>query len=365
MPIYSLEGTPGSGKTLYCVQKVVPDFLRIRDMEGNLVPRHIYTNIDGFKPYLICAWLGIPYESISEYFHVLGQRVDDKGHVYEDKDYVRWWFLQDDSIEWIETVNANKQRERVPNMEKAKPIPVGSLVIIDELQNYYSNRDFSTKYSKECIDYITKNRHYGWTMWWMSQDIESVDVTFRRNTETVYFLEKREKFGSSNSASVKMYEGWLAGQRTSMPPYATATFHYDSKYFQAYNSYFKGVKGEKRYKVNVFLQHKGFVFVCIVFLLCVIAVIFNNPVKGLKKGMKTASGQTDTQTTATATDPPKHHSFSGASGGAVVKDDRYEDGEQEEPCYTKYFINRGVPYVVLDNGRTAKLDGGKKYHECE
>ena len=55
-------------------------------------------------------------------------------------------------------------------------------MIIDEIQNYYSNRDFATTYSKRVIDYITKNRHYGWTLVWMSQSVEAVDVTFRRNT---------------------------------------------------------------------------------------------------------------------------------------------------------------------------------------
>ena len=137
MPIYSLEGTPGSGKTLYCVQKIIPEFLAIRDHRGALKPRHIYTNIEGLKPWLICELAGIPYESISEYFHQLGRMVDENGHEYEDKDYIRYWYYEQDSIEWIETLNGNKQREKIPNPEKAKLIPVGSLVIIDEIQNYY------------------------------------------------------------------------------------------------------------------------------------------------------------------------------------------------------------------------------------
>ena len=82
MPIYSLEGTPGSGKTLYCVQKIIPDFLKIRDSSGNLCPRHIYTNIEGLRPELICAYAGIPYEAIADYIHILGQKVDENGHVW-------------------------------------------------------------------------------------------------------------------------------------------------------------------------------------------------------------------------------------------------------------------------------------------
>ena len=109
----------------------------------------------------------------------------------------RWWFYKPESIEWVQSQNANRQVEKIPNPEKAQQIENGSLVIIDEVQNYYSNRDFATQYSKACIDFITKNRHYGWTLWWMSQSVESVDVTFRRNTQYVYFLERKEILGAT------------------------------------------------------------------------------------------------------------------------------------------------------------------------
>ena len=251
MPIYSLEGTPGSGKTLYCVQKIIPDFLKIKDSQGNLVPRHIFTNIEGLRPEILCSLAGIPYESIADYFHVLGRCVDENGHEYEDKNLVRYWYYQQETIEWVETVNSNKSRELVPNPEKAKLIPIGSLVIIDEIQNYYSNRDFATIYSKSCIDYITKNRHYGWTLWWMSQSVEAVDVTFRRNTQYVYFLERKEIYGSANSSSVKQYEGWLVGDKVNTPPFAVQTFKFDKRYFNAYQSYVQGVNGNKDVGMSV------------------------------------------------------------------------------------------------------------------
>lgn len=369
MPIYSLEGTPGSGKSLYCVQKIIPDFLKIRDSDGNLIPRHIYTNIDGLKPELICAWANIPYEAIAEYFHVLGQCVDEKGIVYEDKDYVRYWYYRPESIEWVRDTNSNKQVEKHPDWEKAEVIPLGSLVIIDELQNYYSNRDFATIYSKTCIDFITKNRHYGWTLFWMSQNIDSVDVTFRRNTQQVWFLESLENFslfGSNDSCSVKKYEGWLAGDKTLVAPFAKEKFVHDKKYYNAYKSYFKGVKGEKRYHTNVFLNHKGFMAVVIIMAICIVMMIVTNPLAtltGKKSTLMAGTQKQKTNATATATATPIHQSFSGVSGGAVVN----ADGEMEKefPCYTKVFTNKGRVYVVLSNGKTRKLQGGEKYEECE
>lgn len=364
MPIYSLEGTPGSGKTLYCVQKIIPDFLKIRDSRGELVPRHIYTNIEGLKPELICAYCGIPYEAIADYFHVLGQAVDENGRTYEDKDLVRYWFLKPESIEWVETQNSNRQTERVPNWDVAEQIENGSLVIIDEVQNYYSNRDFATNYSKSCIDYITKNRHFGWTLWWMSQSVESVDVTFRRNTQYVYFLERKEIYGSATTSSVKMFEGWLAGQKTSMPPFATSTFKFDKRYFNAYNSYVTGVTEEKRYKTNVWLNHKGFVLVVVLFLVAVIATIIINPFKTIGKVADRHTKSTHTQATPT----PTPISFSGSAGAGVVEHSQADDSTNVSLCVLNSFVQNGIPYVVLktENGFvTRKVRGGQTYEECE
>ena len=362
MPIYCLEGTPGSGKTLYCVQKIIPDFLKIRDSAGNLVPRHIYTNIEGLRPELICAFMGIPYEAIAEYFHVLGQVVDEQGRVHEDKDYIRWWFFKPESIEWIETQNSNRQVERMPDLEKAQQIELGSLVIIDEVQNYYSNRDFATQYSKCCVDYITKNRHFGWTLWWMSQSVESVDVTFRRNTQYVYFLERKEIYGSSTTSSVKMYEGWLAGNKTNMPPFATSTFRFDKKFFGCYNSYVQGVTEEKRYKKNVFLQSKLFIVMAVLFVVCVVMAIVNNPLTATKK---TAAMKNIQPSAKAAT--PKPVSFSGASGAAAegLSEDDEDSTDEKRPCMVNYFIQDGKSFVVLPNGKTRKVKAGEVYEQCE
>lgn len=358
MPIYSLEGTPGSGKTLYCVQKIIPDFLKIRDQDGNIVPKHIYTNIDGLRPELICAWLGLPEYAFSEYFHVLGQAIDETGKPYEDKDLVRWWFFKPESIEWVDTLDGNKRKERMPDLAKAKMIPLGSLVIIDELQNYYGARDFAQTVSKACIDYITKNRHYGWTLFWMSQNVEAVDVTFRRNTQYVYFLESLENYMRPNASSVKKYEGWLATDKVNTPPYAKETFSYDKKYFKAYNSYVKGVTSEKRYRTNIFMSHKGFVIMVVLILLgLVYSLLFNSPLEAI-------SGNKLKQKTAIATDTPKHLSFSGVSGVAV--DNLVETEEKKDSlCMVNYFVQNKQPYVVLNNGKTVKVKAGRVYEECE
>ena len=356
MPIYSLEGTPGSGKTLYAVSKIIPEFLKVRDYRGDLVPRHIYTNIAGLKPWLICEFCGIPYEAIADYFHVLGEAVDENGRTYEDKDLVRYWFLDSTTIEWVHQQNGNKQMERVPNWEKAQMIPRNSLVIIDEIQNYYSNRDFATNYSKTAIDFVTKNRHYGWTLWWLSQSVESVDVTFRRNTEQVYFLERLENYGRKYAASVKKYEGWLSGNKTNIEPFAKNTFSYDKRYFMTYKSYEDGCIKEKRYTTNVFLAHKGFTFMMVLLLIFIIIIIARgNPTKVLTNSTLM---KPEKKTTATLAPPPTPAtSFSGGGGGVV--DTPLESVE----CYTRQVTANGITYIEVGGAYRPK-DFGENIKKC-
>lgn len=353
MPIYCLEGTPGSGKTLYCVQKIIPDFLKIRDTDGNLIPRHIYTNIEGLRPEYICNFLDIPYNAISEYFHILGRRVNEFGEEEEDKDLIRYWYYKPETIEWLYEKNSKGVGEKYPNPEKAELIPVGSLIIIDEIQNYYSNRDFATIYSKMAIDYITKNRHYGWSLWWMSQSVESVDVSFRRNTQYVYFLERKEIYGSSNSASVKMYEGWLAGDKTNTPPFAVQTFKYDKKFFSCYNSYVSKNITEKRYKTNIFFNHKGFVILVVLAIIAVLYAVFSSPLDTIA-GKKKNKPEITQEAKA-----PANLSFSGLGGLEQKKEDF------EIKCISKSFVNRGVTYVVDSLGRAEKIKSGVKYEYCK
>ena len=281
--------------------------------------------------------------------------MDENGDTYEDKDLVRYWYLKPESISWVQKQNGNRQIEKVPDWSVAEQIENGSLVIIDEVQNYYSNRDFATEYSKACIDYITKNRHFGWTLWWMSQSVESVDVTFRRNTQYVYFLERKEIFGSDTTSSVKMFEGWLAGNKTAIPPFATSTFRFDKRYFNAYKSYVSGVQEEKRYKTNVWLNHKGFMICVVLFLLVILGLIIINPFKTMDR----VTHKKD-PVTHTPTPTPTPTSFSVGAGAGVE-----ETSVNDTLCVTNYFVNNNVSYVVLNNGKTRRVKAGDNYAECE
>ena len=61
----------------------------------------------------------------------------------------------------------------------------------------------------------------------------------------------KENYGSSHSASVKKYEGWLAGDKANTPPFAKETFD-TTRVFIKHTRAETGVQKEKRYKTNVF-----------------------------------------------------------------------------------------------------------------
>lgn len=358
MPVYCLEGTPGSGKSLYLCQQIIPDFLKIKNVDGSLVPRHIYTNIEGLKPDILCSYLDLPASVLVPYFHRLGERVDENGNVYEDKDLIRYFYYESETIEWINDKDERGKTIKVPNKAMAVTIPHNSLVIIDELQNYFGGRDFSTRYSRDCVDFLTKNRHYGWTIWWASQSVESVDITFRRNTQYVYFLEKKEIYGFKNTASVKMYEGWLSGEKTSVPPFAVKSFHYDKKFYNVYSSYVAGGVQEKRYSTNIFLNNKGFMAMVIIAILCILYVIFRNPLDTFS-GKNLSSSQ---KTPQTAKSTPRTESFSGSGGSSQSAND---EGKQEnkEPCYINFLVHNGIPYYVMANGEL-QMQGKQNLTKC-
>ena len=234
--IYCVEGTPGVGKTLYFVSKLIPDYLRIKSHDGSFMPVHIWTNIEGLKPSILLALNKLP-ESISMFIHNIGECVDDEGRRTIDKRYLEWFYYDPNTIEWVQDVDPKSKRTYWhPNFETAAYLPLNSVIILDELQNVFGSRDFDKPFTQACLPYITRHRHYGHNIFWASQNHEQVDVTFRRNTEQVWHLEGLDNFalfGGSQSFKIQKYEGKFAGVQIGVPPYAVETIAKDKRYYNA------------------------------------------------------------------------------------------------------------------------------------
>lgn len=214
--IYAICGTPGSFKSCYAVEKFVLPALR----KG----RKVYTNIDGLSPTHISAYYDIDPITVDENLCVLGRVYDPKdGTYHEDRDKIRRFY---------------------------EDLPINALVIIDEAQNYFSSRDFKEGFSNDLIPWLTKHRHLGNDVVWITQNIESVDITFRRNTHLTYALRRAENIGFKNAAFNYIFDRADLDRRH----LARKVYRPDPTIFKLYSSYQEKDVQENRKSYNVFLR---------------------------------------------------------------------------------------------------------------
>lgn len=227
--IYGIAGVPGSFKSAYALQKfVIPELSKGRD---------VYTNIEGLRVERIASVFDIPPLECSRRLHILGSTYDEAtGTLVEDRDKVRRFY---------------------------ENIPQNSLVVIDEAQNYFSSRDFKETFSADLIPYLTRHRHYGHDIVWITQSLESVDITFRRNTHITYVFRRMEHLGMKGASMMYIYDRC----DTDRAPLSRSVFRVDTNVFKCYDSYVSADVKEQRKSYNIFL-HSPF------FLLLVAIVIF-------------------------------------------------------------------------------------------
>ena len=133
-------------------------------------------------------------------------------------------------------------------------LPINALVIIDEAQNYFSSRDFKEGFSADLIPWLTKHRHLGNDVVWITQNLESVDITFRRNTHLTYALRRAENLGLKNSAFNYIFDRADLDRRH----LARKMYRPDPTIFKLYSSYQEKEVKENRKTYNVFLRSPFF-----------------------------------------------------------------------------------------------------------
>ena len=240
--IYAICGTPGSYKSAYANEKFLLPALR----QG----RHVYTNMEGLEPTYIAVFFDLDPVEVSEHLHFLGRVYDDDGNYVEDPELVRRFYVD---------------------------LPENALVIIDETQNYYNSRDFKEGYSNDLIPWLTKHRHLGNDVVWITQSLESVDITFRRNTALTYSLRRMEHLGLKNRSIIYIFDRANLDVRY----LARKTYSPNPDIFKIYSSYQSKDVKETRTSYNVFLRSPMFViFVLIIayFLYTVISGSFSRKV---------------------------------------------------------------------------------------
>lgn len=224
--IYAICGTPGSFKSCYAVQNFVLPALK----KGRMV----YTNIEGLSPAHIATYYDLDPIEVEQNLQILGRVYDDDGKWHEDVDKIRRFY---------------------------EDLPINALVIIDEAQNYFSSRDFKEGFSADLIPWLTKHRHLGNDVVWITQNIESVDITFRRNTHLTYALRRAENLGMKNAAFNYIFDRADLDRRH----LARKMYRPDPTIFKLYSSYQEKDVKENRKTYNVFLRSPFIWLMIIVF----------------------------------------------------------------------------------------------------
>ena len=222
--IYAICGTPGSFKSCYAVENFVLPALRKN--------RKVYTNIEGLSTTHIATYYDMDPISVDENLKVLGRVYDPDGTWHEDRDKIRKFY---------------------------EDLPINALVIIDEAQNYFSSRDFKEAFSSDLIPWLTKHRHLGNDVVWITQNIESVDITFRRNTHLTYALRRAENLGLKNAAFNYIFDRADLDRRH----LARKMYRPDPTIFKLYSSYQEKEVKENRKSYNVLLR-SPFVWLAII-----------------------------------------------------------------------------------------------------
>jgi zona occludens toxin len=238
MAIEFLTGLPGHGKSLYAIARYIIPCLRAHkrvyhnvhglEQKKNLIPSY-FPEVDIFAPsdYLI----EIPADRVNRFWEFIAEQGVERGEQY------------------------------------AK----GCLVVIDEVQNFFSARDFMSKNNKDLVSYMTEHRHLYHDILFITQHQDNVDTAVRRMVEISYLVRNNKNFGSSKSSTVYTYLRDAIGPKLEI---ATGSYSYDKRIFNLYDSYVPTASKDKNFKehkkvVRWWLHWKilasfGFIFLMVI-----------------------------------------------------------------------------------------------------
>ena len=231
--IIFFTGTPGSGKTYEAVEKILQNLVK-----GKIV----YTNIDGMED-PIC------HEAIKSVCHLTDEQFEHQfRHFGDNKEVIQnFW----------------------NHCEK------GSFIVLDEVQKFFSNRDWQTKKNKDFGDWASTHRHEGYDLIIITQNAERIDSAVRALAEWNYVYRKVNFFGGAVQKKYIVYS--YSGDETSGTPLSKEVRTYKNKIFLCYKSYVSKDIKEQGFMnhVNV-LKHPIFYAIPVILGICIYMVFFKS-----------------------------------------------------------------------------------------
>ena len=178
---------------------------------------------------------------------------------------------------------------------------------------------------------MTRHRHYGHDIIYITQNIDSVDITFRRNTQLTYVLKRAEAIGAPNLCFIFVYD------RTDLERKWLARLKYtpDKACFKCYASYEGGDVEEHRKSYNVILRSRGFWFF-IMGIALLLGMYFSGRFDKLLKPSQSVAK------------PVK--ALSSSSVSPYVRMSSSSSYQLNQPCVKEWISVHGSPKFVLNDG---------------
>lgn len=189
--IITYMGTPGSGKT-YEAMKIIITNLR--------TGRKIYTNIDGCND-----------ASCRE-----GLRLLTELELWDFES--RFIYLKPEQV-----------------FELWKHVSDNAFIVIDEVHEFFGNRDWDTQKNKDFIVWAKKHRHYGFDLLMCTTNIDGVDKQVRGLSQWTYDFRKTDYFGRLLKGNYELAAH--VGEYTGGKPFKKWFRRYDKNIFHCYKSY--------------------------------------------------------------------------------------------------------------------------------
>ena len=196
------SGTPGSGKSLHCAQKIINSLYQ---------HKYVIANFD-IKP--TGARL---------------KRLYDKYFIHLDNDELEPGIIQmfSRNLSWC---SGKRQKED------------SIILVIDECQLLFNNREWAQHNRKEWISFFTQHRKFGYEVILIAQFDEMLDKQLRHLIEYEYIHRKASNFGWRGYVLMALLLSphlfiWIQMWYPMKAQIESATFRYHKKVAQIYDSY--------------------------------------------------------------------------------------------------------------------------------
>lgn len=141
-----------------------------------------------------------------------------------------------------------------------------SLLVIDEAQQIWGNRDYKTEENKQILSWLQKHRHYGIDVVFLTQNIDQLDIGIRRLCGVHYRIIRLTNVGLSSMAKVNVFPDAMGSEQ--FRPLAVESWDIDKRIFTVYDSYEDASVSESKSRISIWKSKKlwfavGVVTLCI------------------------------------------------------------------------------------------------------